>query len=110
MPKAAERPALRLTPPARGFIYGMSLVGSTCREIADEVVKTDGSHPCLHVRFLIVMAFYMRPVRFLFVMALPQLLVSSTIHLDDRTSLADEHLDKQFCCLNRACEMSAKLE
>ena len=37
---------LRLTPFLRGVIYGLLLAGWTYREIADEVVKPDGTHPC----------------------------------------------------------------
>ena len=36
----------RLTPYAKGIIFGMFLAGSGLQEIADAVVKGDGSHPC----------------------------------------------------------------
>ena len=35
----------RLSPYVRGVIYGLFIAGYTCREIADEVTKPDGSHP-----------------------------------------------------------------
>ena len=36
----------RLTPYLRGVIFGLFLAGSTYEEIAEEVVKADGCHPC----------------------------------------------------------------
>ena len=36
---------VRLTPFQRGAIYGLFLAGFTYREIAEEIVKADGSSP-----------------------------------------------------------------
>ena len=35
----------RLSPYVRGIILGMSLAGMACRDIAEQVVKSDGTHP-----------------------------------------------------------------
>ena len=44
MPPPASR--THLTPFLRGVIYGLFLAGYTYQEIADEVEKPDGQHPC----------------------------------------------------------------
>lgn len=36
----------RLSPYVKGIIFGMFLAGSGLQEIADKVVKSDGTHPC----------------------------------------------------------------
>ena len=35
----------RLSPYVKGIILGMSLAGMACRDIAEQVVKSDGTHP-----------------------------------------------------------------
>ena len=36
----------QLSPFLRGVVFGLFLAGSTYQEIADEVEKADGTHPC----------------------------------------------------------------
>ena len=43
-PKTSAR--AHFSPFLRGVVYGLFLAGYTYQEIADEVVKTDGEHPC----------------------------------------------------------------